>query len=377
MDEDGVMNIKSQKCKYFIAYATADGRDFAEHVRKEFANSFMAQPDLPLGKEWKKGIDKKIDECKYFIPIFTLAATKSYEVIRELRRARRKNKDIVPCLHKVLYNRNIPESIRFVKGWQGHFYFETKEELVRELKPKIEASGDTSPRKDAKQYKPSENSAAKANKLFGLKIKKCANKRLDFSQYYDNLVEEAKPGSEIDVIGVSLRGFFAYAPGASFKEYLIKKELNCRLLLLNPKSKKMVQLIQEFSKNFSYQDLAGDISKIIKEYISPLYKTISEHPDFRGSLEIRVFDAYLPFSLFRVNDNIIFSIYYYHKAGTHSPVFWVDPKSQSSIKDLKTHFNTIWDRTKKVLIKVDQKARKPFINNIEKYIIKKVLNKIC
>lgn len=106
--------------------------EFAKHLqkalRKHDISSFVARVDIPFGEEPSQSISKNLEECRFFVPIFTITALKSEEVRKEFLLASKKGKRIIPCIKEGLEKR-IEEEFKEILDVQ-YATFETKEDLA-------------------------------------------------------------------------------------------------------------------------------------------------------------------------------------------------------------------------------------------------------
>lgn len=116
----------------FISYETTTGMEFAKHLqkalRKHDISSFVAKVDIPFGEEPSQSISRNLEECRFFVPIFTITALKSEEVRNEFLQAREMGKHVIPCVKEGLEDR-VEKEFKEILGLQ-YATFETKEDLA-------------------------------------------------------------------------------------------------------------------------------------------------------------------------------------------------------------------------------------------------------
>ena len=119
----------------FISYETTTGLEFAKHLRKALRkqeiSSFVAAVDIVIGKDPSETIRRNLEECRYFVPVFTITALKSPEMRKEFRLARKFGKHIIPCVKDGLES-YIEKDFREVRDFQ-YATFETKEDLANNV----------------------------------------------------------------------------------------------------------------------------------------------------------------------------------------------------------------------------------------------------
>ena len=116
----------------FISYETTTGMDFAKHLQKALKkhdiSCFVARVDIILGEEPSQSISRNLEECRFFVPIFTITALKSEEVRNEFLSARKMGKHIIPCVKEGLEDR-VEREFKEILDFQ-YATFETKEDLA-------------------------------------------------------------------------------------------------------------------------------------------------------------------------------------------------------------------------------------------------------
>jgi len=116
----------------FVSYETTTGIEFAKHLQKALVkheiSSFVAGLDIHFGEEPSQMISKNLEECRFFVPIITITALKSEEVKKEFLSARKRGKQIIPCIKEGLENR-VEKDFKEIHDFQ-YATFETKEDLA-------------------------------------------------------------------------------------------------------------------------------------------------------------------------------------------------------------------------------------------------------
>ena len=116
----------------FISYETTTGLEFAKHLQKALKrykiSSFVAKCDIDFGKDPSQTIPQNIEDCRFFVPIFTITALKSPEVRKEFQLARELKKCIIPCIKEGLEN-YVERAFEDILHFQ-YAIFETKEDLA-------------------------------------------------------------------------------------------------------------------------------------------------------------------------------------------------------------------------------------------------------
>lgn len=89
------------KSKIFISFSTYDGNDIARFVyefyRKIGFEVFYSEKEIPFGNVWEQEIIKRLEQCDVFLLIATPEALGSQQVAREVCKAKRLKKRIIPC----------------------------------------------------------------------------------------------------------------------------------------------------------------------------------------------------------------------------------------------------------------------------------------
>ncbi len=122
--------------KIFVSYSRRDAGDFAEQIDEHLRDQhdiFTDVNDIQIGSVWSNVIENNISNCDLFVAIITHAALLSPEVEKEVLRAQRENKIIIPCFHRDVSKNEIKWNLNKFQGIE----FEEKYELVRKLYPKI------------------------------------------------------------------------------------------------------------------------------------------------------------------------------------------------------------------------------------------------
>lgn len=116
----------------FISYETTTGLEFAKHLqralRKHNISSFVARADINFGKDPTRIILSNLEDCRFFVPVFTITAFKSPEVRKEFLIARKLEKYLIPCVKEGL-EKYIEKEFREILDFQ-YVTFETKEDLA-------------------------------------------------------------------------------------------------------------------------------------------------------------------------------------------------------------------------------------------------------
>ncbi|GEM_PF-3423183 len=121
--------------KVFIAYDTLTGLDLAAHVREALwqagVPAFVAKSDLEPGEPWDRARWQALEESLYFVVVLTINVPKSKQVKKEIRRAEKGHKRVLPCCadgdHRERYK-------PLFKGDELQYIdFESKEDLARKL----------------------------------------------------------------------------------------------------------------------------------------------------------------------------------------------------------------------------------------------------
>lgn len=131
------------KTLVFISYETKTGLNYAAHLKEALdgisrigISAFVADEDIPKGKQWQNIIDEALTKCRYFVVIMTMGAIFSpNEVKREIELADRLHKHIIPCRLRTLdrlYTNMLP-----MVGKLQHVDFIDKEDLAEQVVTEI------------------------------------------------------------------------------------------------------------------------------------------------------------------------------------------------------------------------------------------------
>jgi hypothetical protein len=116
----------------FISYETTTGLEFAKHLQKALGkydmSSFVAKADISFGKDPTEIIHQNLEECRFFVPIFTITALKSPEVRREFQSARKLGKRIIPFIKEGVED-YVRKEFKDILDFQ-YATFENKEDLA-------------------------------------------------------------------------------------------------------------------------------------------------------------------------------------------------------------------------------------------------------
>jgi len=120
----------------FISYETTTGLEFAKHLqralRKHNISSFVARADINFGKkDPTRIIQSNLEDCRFFVPVFTITAFKSPEVRKEFLQARKLEKHLIPCVKEGL-EKYIEKEFKEILDFQ-YVTFETKEDLANAI----------------------------------------------------------------------------------------------------------------------------------------------------------------------------------------------------------------------------------------------------
>jgi len=123
--------------KIFVSYSRRDA-DFAQHVYDYFEESehviFTDVNNIQIGDIWNDIIKDNISKCDVFTIIVTFASIRSKDVEKEVLRAQKENKIIIPCIHKDVGIDNIKWNLDRYQGIE----FNNEYDLARKLYSKIE-----------------------------------------------------------------------------------------------------------------------------------------------------------------------------------------------------------------------------------------------
>ena len=123
----------------FICYETTSEFDLAVNVRESLRKidikAFVAQMDIPEGKDWVPYINDAIEKCKHFVAIISNVALFSEDVKREVNLAKELTKVIIPCIHESTRRELLEKTIPFAQLMeiQGVVRFGDKYELARRV----------------------------------------------------------------------------------------------------------------------------------------------------------------------------------------------------------------------------------------------------
>ena len=119
--------------KLYISYAAKDALNLAKHLDKYYSQTghevFVEINEISGEVTFDGPRKMAISKCDYFLVIITPAALKHYSIVDiDVREAQRKNKIIIPCIHKDIKY----DEIKW--GLQGiHREFTNENELVKQL----------------------------------------------------------------------------------------------------------------------------------------------------------------------------------------------------------------------------------------------------
>jgi hypothetical protein len=185
--------------KIFVSYSRRDAGDFAEQIDEHLRDQhdiFTDVNDIQIGSVWSNVIENNISNCDLFVAIITHAALLSPEVEKEVLRAQRENKIIIPCFHRDVSKNEIKWNLDKFQGIE----FEERYELVRKLYPKItriqkdsgkRSGGTSSNTKEDSTDKGVSKSKDTSSSSSAIKEGKEENKREE-QYYYPHTVKEEK-----------------------------------------------------------------------------------------------------------------------------------------------------------------------------------------
>ena len=94
----------------FISYSRRDAGDFAKQISEsliEEHNVFTDINNIQVGDIWSNTIENNITTCDIFVVIVTFAALRSPEVEKEVLKAQKHNKKIIPCIYSEITKNEI------------------------------------------------------------------------------------------------------------------------------------------------------------------------------------------------------------------------------------------------------------------------------
>lgn len=125
-----------QNYDIFISYETTTGTGYAENLKDALEKCgykpFLADLSIDKGKDWKNEIDSALENCKYFVVVFTTVALISPEVKKEVKKAIGLEKRIFSCKWKKIKYSETKELSKLQQIEFGDKY-ELANEVVYEL----------------------------------------------------------------------------------------------------------------------------------------------------------------------------------------------------------------------------------------------------
>ena len=120
--------------KLYISYDGKDAFNLVKYLNKYYRQTghqvFGIINEIPGGQSWDNSRKMAISECDYFLAIITPAALKQYSIVAiEVREAQRKNKIIIPCIHKDIKYDEIKWGLQDI----SEIEFTNENELVKQL----------------------------------------------------------------------------------------------------------------------------------------------------------------------------------------------------------------------------------------------------
>ena len=184
--------------------------------------------------------------------------------------------------------------------------------------------------------------AALATTRPGCDITVLASERSHLSQYY---LEQAGSAAAIDIIALTLQTALENFGEDKFIQW-IQAGKNIRILMLSPASTAAKTRSREESSNEDF--LPSKITEQVKA-LKRLHSRVERElksQDYRGSLEVRLYDDLPYFSYFHTDKVMVMGLYYVHIRGLQSEALLIDAKSSIHAK-MNDHFNALWIRSGK------------------------------
>ena len=151
----------------------------------------------------------------------------------------------------------------------------------------------------------------------------------------------AEGGREIDIISLSLNSFVDNTPVNSLLGWIAEGGKRFRIIVLAPES-----LITERRGIEEGIELPQKIRDNLRRFGNLC--AFAEHEKasgriFKGSLEVRTFDAVPYFSYLRADDWMLLGLYYSHVPGMQSEVIRVQKGDGTIFLKAQGHFEKLWD----------------------------------
>ena len=121
--------------KIFVSYFKGDAGDFAEQIRRHFADVgqqyyvFTDVRSIKVGEVRRNTIEANISKCDIFVIIVTIGALRSPNIEKEVFQALRQNKRVIPCFHRSVGRNDIKWGLDKIQVVE----FTDKYELARNL----------------------------------------------------------------------------------------------------------------------------------------------------------------------------------------------------------------------------------------------------
>jgi hypothetical protein len=123
--------------KIFVSYSRRDAGDFADQIQKYLSgfkyDVFTDVKSINVGDIWSIMIDDNISKCDIFIVIITYGSLQSVYVEKEVMRAQKENKKIIPCIQRDVDYDKIKWGLSSLQGIE----FDEKYELARKIYTRI------------------------------------------------------------------------------------------------------------------------------------------------------------------------------------------------------------------------------------------------
>jgi hypothetical protein len=192
-------------------------------------------------------------------------------------------------------------------------------------------------------------------------------KRIKIEKTYNRLREES---TSHDVASIALSGALSdFIERESLLNQILSERKAIRLIFLSLNASYLKQRAKE--DGVLVEELQGRL-KASLEKSHKIYNNLKKlheglhhsHPKDRiGSFDIRVMDECPYFTVFRVDDIILWGIFLCFKPGTESPVLRVEKKNKELFDDLKQHFQTLWDNNRENWIVQYDRGASPKFND--------------
>ena len=311
-------NREEKKFDIFIAYETGTGLDYAKNLKEAIKRhdpslrSFVADIDFPQTQKIPEIINQYLDQCRFFIPIYTQNANKSLAMNSEVEFALKNEKkmEFIICQHKKFKGEIPPEFSEYIR-----VEFETPQELNRGVTAVLD--------QDHSFHDPC------TKELETMGIHKIFPNRRNCKELDDMIKREIKISSEINIMANTARDFFGDKNTSKFYNDIIHflkegetstKKIN--LILLNPFSDAAIDRYtieyfgaegasrEGFFNNFINSTFFRDIEQVINSY-AEYAKNCKSH----NCIELKL-SSLTPTLFFIKTKNYIF-IEFYH----NSPLF--------------------------------------------------------